>query len=98
MKKIEPASIKILLEQFLKNDAKLSKGIAEGRAVQAWSEVVGQRIAQEVTDVHIREGALHVTIVSSVVRSEVMMNRRRIINSLNKKVGTQVVHSIVVKF
>lgn len=98
MKKIEPSSIKVLLDQFLKNDAKLAKGIAEGRAVQAWGEVVGKRIADEVTDVHIRDGALHITITSSVVRNEVMMNRRRIINSLNRKVGEQVVHSIVVKF
>ena len=97
MKKIEPEAIKTLLDKFLNDNTMLSTGVAEARAEAAWAKVVGESTAALTQKIYIRNGTLHVFVSSAVVRSEIIMNRKRIAAAINREVGMNIVKSMMVK-
>ncbi len=63
--------------------------------MQAWPEVVGQGIATYTSDLQIRNRILYVRLKSSVLRQELMLNRRQLAYRLNEFIGAQVIENIV---
>lgn len=95
MKRVEPQTVGEILDTFFSN-RQLASGLAEGRAVEVWAEVVGDYVAQFTEDVYIRAGVIYVTLSSAAVRSEVLIRRRYYIQKLNQAIGRKVVRSIMV--
>jgi predicted nucleic acid-binding Zn ribbon protein len=77
------------------NGSNLTKGIRETRAVQAWSQVTGTAIQRVTTSVYLRNGVLYVSLNSSIIRSELLMHKDRIMEALNREAGGKVVFDIV---
>ncbi len=83
-----------LVRRFLREEG-LETPYNEYRLVEAWPEVMGQGIANYTGEVVIRNRVLHVQLKSSVLRQELFMNRKRLVQKLNEHVGAQVIDDIV---
>lgn len=73
----------------------LETPLNEYRLIQSWSEVLGPTIASYTKDIFIRNQILHVQLTSSVLRQELLMCRKRLIQNLNEHVGAQVITDII---
>lgn len=73
----------------------LGKRLQEYRAVEAWSEVVGELVAEHSKATGIREGTLFVDVTSSVWMQELQLLRGEIIERLNAHLGRAYVKQVV---
>ena len=94
MRKQKSEQVGMVVRQFLREEG-LETPYNEYRLVQAWPEVVGPSIARYTTDVQIRNRILYVRLSSSVIRQELMYNRKQLAFRLNEHVGAQVIENIV---
>ncbi len=69
----------------------------EFRLIKAWSQVLGETVRRYTGDMYIRNQVLYVHVTSSVLRQELMMNRKIIVRRLNEHVRAQVITDIVLK-
>jgi predicted nucleic acid-binding Zn ribbon protein len=94
MKPSRPKPIESVLSDVL---AKLGLGkrLAQWRAVEIWSDVVGEQIARAATADRIDQGKLIVRVNSSVWRNELVFLKADIIKKLNDALGDDIVKDIV---
>lgn len=76
------------------NRPELRDGIRETRVIKAWPVVMGPSIARITTQLYFKNGYLNVSLNSSIIRSELIMHRDHIIESLNKEAGGKIVYGI----
>ncbi len=81
--------------RFLR-DSGLQTPLNEYRIVASWREVMGELVAEQTTEIFIRSQVLHVRLSSPALRANLLMNRKRICQMLNEKVGVFVVADLVV--
>ena len=77
------------------NRPELRGGLREARVIKAWPNVMGAAVARITTQLYFKNGYLYVSLKSSVIRSELIMHKDRIIESLNKEAGGKIVYGIV---
>lgn len=94
MKRKDAQALGDILKDLLK-EQKLDKKLNEVRLMEAWETVVGKNIAAYTNQKYIKNSILFVHLSSSVLRSELMMSRQILVNSLNKAVGESVITDIV---
>jgi predicted nucleic acid-binding Zn ribbon protein len=68
--------------------------VARYRALEAWGDVVGPRIAAVTCARRIERGVLFVSVDNAPWRAELMLHREEIARKLNAAVGNDVVHEI----
>ncbi len=85
-----------LLEEFFKRPYVAAK-VAEGKLPETWRAVVGDRIAEQTTELRLDKHILHVRIRSSVVRSELFYQRDALRDELNRRSGVRLVNAIIVR-
>lgn len=71
--------------------------IAEGSLPHVWREVVGEVAAAETRQVRFVRGTLYVHLTSSILRSELMMQREALVRSINAKLGMDLVKGVVIQ-
>ena len=91
-KKEEP--IGRLLVQALRQQG-LESPLQEYRLLAAWGEVAGAVAEKATRNLTVRNQILYVELSSSVLRSELSMKKRELIDALNAKAGGQVITNIV---
>ena len=96
MKRTDPKPIGELFDQLFKSPNIAAK-IAEGGLPNTWREVVGPMVAEHTRHVRFVQGTLYVHVSSSILRSELMMQREALVRSINKKLGTELVQGVVVQ-
>ncbi|MBR2325984.1 MAG: DUF721 domain-containing protein [Alistipes sp.] len=96
MKRTNAQPIGALLDTLFKSPD-IAVKIAEGSLPHVWREVVGEVVAAETRHVRFVRGTLYVHISSSVIRSELMMQREALVRAINKKLSTELVKSLVVQ-
>lgn len=67
----------------------------ETRVLASWGKVMGKTIAGNTSNIFIKDGKLFVKIDSAPLRHELSMNKRKMIDLLNKDAGHPVVQEIV---
>ena len=75
----------------------VARKIAEGSLPHIWREVTGEIVAESTRQVRFVRGTLYVHIASSILRSELMMQREALVRSINKQVGFDLVQSVVIQ-
>ncbi|MCQ2204656.1 MAG: DUF721 domain-containing protein [Bacteroidales bacterium] len=83
----------VLLDIF--NENNLGAKMLENRAVSLWHAVVGPTVSKYTKNVYMNNGVLHVEMSSSVVRQEMIMLKKKVIENINKAVGDDVVEDVV---
>ena len=94
MRKQKAEAVGMIGRQFLREEG-LETPYNEYRLVQAWPEVMGQGIANYTGNLEIRNRVLYVRLKSSVIRQELSMNRKVLVQKLNQHVGAQVIENII---
>ena len=72
----------------------LAQGIRQCEAVRAWSEVVGEKIAEATEARAIRDGVLQVACRSNVWANELGLLKKDLLKRLSKAVGPGIVKDI----
>ena len=85
-----------LLDEFFKRPYVAAK-VAEGRLPETWRAVVGDRAADETTELRLERHILHVRIRSSVLRSELFYRRDDLCEELNRRSGIRLVHAVIIR-
>jgi predicted nucleic acid-binding Zn ribbon protein len=91
-----PKSIGESLRSYLDKFPQKKK-LRQGMVLSVWKDVVGERIASQVSDIHFENGKLIITVSNQVWRHEIHANRFSIAKRLNTRVKSQVVGDIIVR-
>lgn len=95
MRKRNTETVGEVLKQFFEENQFFKRKIAESRVVSGWSLLLGSLIASYTTNVYYRNGVLYVNLSSSVLRSELLMAKERLITKLNEHAGIPVINDII---
>ena len=96
MKRTKAQPIGELLDNLFKSP-NVARKIAEGSLPHVWREVTGEVVAANTKQVRFVRGTLYVHVTSSILRSELMMQREALVHSINKALNTDLVVSVVVQ-
>ena len=94
MRKSNEKPLKAAIEEFL-DSFHLRDKLNEAKVIAAWEKVVGEMIAKNTGQLHIRNKVLFIRVESAALRNELMFARTKIINALNREVGAVVISDIV---
>lgn len=97
MKRTNAQSIGELLQEFYKENPALRQKILEIRVQRAWGELLGPMIMRSTRNIYVKNRILYVFLDSSVLRSELILNKERILKSLNEYAEANVVQDIVIR-
>jgi len=95
MRKRNTESIGEVLRQYFEENPFFKRKLAESRAVTGWSQLLGPMISSYTGNIYLRNGVLYVSLNSSVLRSELLMAKDRLITKLNEHAGMYVVNDII---
>jgi hypothetical protein len=91
-----PKSLSSVLEEFLEKFPQKRK-LKQGMILSAFAEVVGERMASEVEDLHFEGNKLVMKVKHPSWRHEIHANRFSIAKKLNAKVKGDVIGDIQVR-
>ncbi|MDO4704513.1 DUF721 domain-containing protein [Tannerella sp.] len=97
MKRTNAQPLGELLQEFYNERPELRQKILEVRVVRAWGEVLGVSVSKATRSLYVRQGVLYVSVDSSVLRNELMLNRAHLVEKLNECAGSEVIRDIVVR-
>ncbi len=87
-------TLKDLIRQLLDN-YKLQDGITRTRLVGSWEKIAGTYIAAQTEKIYIKQDILYLKLKSSTLKHELSYAKSKLIESLNKSVGQDVIREIV---
>lgn len=96
MKRNTDFTLKEVIDELLKT-YRWGNKLDEVRLVESWEKVVGGIIGKHTTNMVVKNKVLYVKLDSSVLRSELHMAKSKVIASLNKEVGKEVIEDIVLR-
>ena len=94
MRRGETKSIAELVHAMCREEG-LETPLNEYRLINAWSQVLGPAVQSYTKNLQIHNQVLFVTLTSSVLRQELLMNRKTLVRKLNDHVKAQVITDIV---
>lgn len=97
MLKHEAKSIGDILAEYFEENALLKTNIAEHRVITAWRELLGEGVSSYTTNVYLKRNTLYVQLSSSVLRAELQMNKKSLIEKLNEAAGMPIVYDIILR-
>ncbi|MCK4919985.1 MAG: DUF721 domain-containing protein [Bacteroidales bacterium] len=96
MRRKETVKIREIVNAILKEQG-LEGKMAENRLMNSWSELLGKTIANSTQDMYIKDSILFVHLRSSVIRHELMIIKKDLIEKLNEKAGIDIIQNIVLR-
>ncbi|MDL2305338.1 DUF721 domain-containing protein [Bacteroides sp. OttesenSCG-928-D19] len=85
------------LRLFWKENPELYHKMMEVRVQRLWGELFGPSIARYTTNVYVKNRVLYVSMNSSVVRSEMLSMRKRLVRTLNEHAGSDVIDDVMIR-
>ena len=86
-----------ILRELMEENTLLKSRIAEHRVLRAWKEILGEGVSKYTSSLYIKRGVLFVHLNSSVLRAELMMNKKSLIEKLNEYAGMDIIRDIVLR-
>ena len=81
--------IRELLEAY-----RLNEGLQESKLIHSWDEVAGGFVAKNTEKIYIRNKTLFTRLRSPALKNEISYEKSRLIDALNKAVGSEVITDI----
>lgn len=97
MKRKNSQTLGEVIRDFFENSPVLREKILQLRIQRGWGELLGPMVQQYTRTIYVKDRVLHVSITSSVLRSELLLCRERLVKSLNEYAGADVIEDIVVR-
>jgi len=85
------------LHLFWRENPELYHKMLEARIQRLWSELFGPIIAQYTRNVYVKNRTLYVSMSSSVARNEMISMRKRLVATLNKHAGANVIDEVMIR-
>ena len=86
-------SLRQVIEELI--DAyRLSDKLNQARVISLWDNIVGKMIARDTTHLYIKNKILYVKLNSPALREELGYAKSKLIKSLNKAAGAEVIEDI----
>ncbi len=96
MNKSNDHTLKEVLNEMLK-EYRLSDKLMELKLVESWPKIVGKIIAKHTTGIYLRNKRLYVTLDNAAIREELLYAKTKLLKSLNKIAGSDLIEEIVFK-
>ena len=96
MKRTEAKNIGQIINDLLKKE-NLDVALDEHRACALWPQIVGDGINRYTIKRYVKGGIMTVHLSSAPLANELMLNRDRIIQSINQALGRDIIHEIIFK-
>ena len=97
MIKRDARDLRSILKEIMDNDSQLKSKIAEKRVIRAWNEMLGEGVAMYTSNIYFNRGVLIVYLNSSVLRAELMMNKKNLISKLNEYAEMKIIRDILLR-
>lgn len=97
MKRKNAQTIGEAIREFLQDNPAFYNKMLEASAVDAWKNKLSSGIANYTQNVYVRDHVLYVHLSSAVLRNELMLNRERLIKSLNDIIGEPFLNNIILR-
>ena len=97
MKRTDAIPIGDILQDFLKDNPIAKQKILEIRIKRAWGDILGPMIMRSTQKLFVRNRVLYVFLNSSVLRSELSMNKKRLLKSLNDYAGEETITDVIIR-
>ena len=81
------------LEKLIKS-TELGSVLDQQKAMDVWQEIVGEHISKNTETVSIQRGTLKIKVISAVWRQELQLQKKTIIEKLNKKLNKNIIKDI----
>ena len=94
MKRTEAKNIGQIINDLLKKE-NLDVALDEHRACALWPQIVGDGINRYTIKRYVKGGIMTVHLSSAPLANELMLNRDRIIQSINQALGRDIIHEII---
>ncbi len=89
----KPKHIGAALNMMFK-DLGLDKKLDQVRVVELWPEIVGENIAKIARAERVNEGILYVKVSSTTWRTELLFQKREILQRIETRIGRNVIKDI----
>ncbi len=86
-------SLKRVLDSLIEN-AGLTVGLNQQRAIECWDDVVGTTIAKNTFPEKVEHGIMTVKVATPAWRQELLFKKKHIIEKLNEIFGKQIIKDI----
>ncbi|GAP42717.1 hypothetical protein TBC1_11856 [Lentimicrobium saccharophilum] len=86
-------SLRQVIEELIEA-YRLSDKLNQARVISLWDNVVGKMIARDTTHLYIKHKTLYVKLNSPALREELRYAKSKLIKSLNKAAGAEVIEDI----
>ena len=96
MRRSKTISLKEAIQDYIR-EMNLEDKLKEAGLINSWKDTVGNAIASRTTKIYIKDKTLYVHLSSSVVRNELMMLKKALMDKLNEKGGGEVINEIILK-
>lgn len=97
MKRKNAQTIGEAIREFFQENPAFHNKLLEASAVDAWKNKLSPGIANYTQNVYVHDHVLYVSLSSAVLRNELMLNRDRLIKSLNDIIGEPFLTNIVLR-
>ena len=94
MSRYNEYSLKQVIDELL-NVYRLRGKMNETRLIQSWEKVCGSLINRHTENLYINNGRLYVKVDSAALRNELSYAKSKLVISLNKAVGLDIIEDIV---
>ncbi len=94
MRKANDKTLKEAIEQMLQV-YKIKRRYEETGIKSSWPELVGKSVANRTKEIFIHDKKLFLRIESSVIKNELLMMRRQIIDKINKESDSVLIEEII---
>ena len=89
--------LKDTLRLFWRDNPELYHKMLEVRVQRLWGELFGLTVAEATSNVYVKNRVLYVFMTSSVIRSELLSMRKKLVATLNKHAGADVIDDIIIR-
>ncbi|MDR2472237.1 MAG: DUF721 domain-containing protein [Tannerella sp.] len=89
--------IDALMKLFWRDNPEAYHKMLEARVMRLWDEIIDPKISQKTTSIYVIHRVLHVSMSSSVLRSELQSMRKRLVTTLNNHAGSNVIDDVIIR-
>lgn len=87
--------IKDVLQNYIKQN-KIDGGYSNSKLQKIWFEKMGTSINNHTKKIYLAKGKLYVTLDSAPLKHELMMGKSKLIDILNKEMGSNAIVDIYI--
>ena len=96
MRKSETRTIGEIIGDCLR-EMNIDRKLKEVNLVAQWESMMGKPVSSRTSQIYIRNRVLYLRVTSSVLKNELLMMRKDILQRLNENAGENLIDEIIIR-